>query len=240
MVGVNPDIVNQNTITANATAADIAINFAKAQIGKPYVYGATGPNSYDCSGLVQAAYAAGGIALPRTTYQMLGVGLSITTSNDLQPGDLVFPDAGHVQLYVGPQTIIEAATTGTNVREVKMWGFMTGRRVAEPSGQSTTDIITGAAQSLATSSYQAMISGAEATIPGLSEVITLGTGLKKISDPALWKRIGLGALGGFMVIAGFGIVGRKPIGKAAVAYATDGMSLAASKKGSTPIGTTPD
>jgi cell wall-associated NlpC family hydrolase len=113
--------------------ADIALQYALAQIGKPYCWGGTGPNCFDCSGLVMMAYQTAGVVLPRTTYQQVGQGQPIA-NGDLAPGDLVFPDPGHVQLYVGANTIVEAATSGTPVRTVAMWGFWQGRRVTAPGG----------------------------------------------------------------------------------------------------------
>jgi cell wall-associated NlpC family hydrolase len=121
------DIVNDIPAPAGDKAA-VAIAFARAQIGKPYVFGATGPNSYDCSGLIQAAYKAAGVGLPRTTYQQILIGKNISQS-DLIPGDLIFPDAGHVQLYSGNGNIIEAPESGQNVKERKIWGFWRARRV---------------------------------------------------------------------------------------------------------------
>lgn len=112
-------------------AADSAIAFARAQVGKPYQWGATGPSSFDCSGLVQAAFQAAGINLPRTTYDQVNVGTPVGQA-DLAPGDLVFPDPGHVQIYLGNGYVIEAPHTGANVRIIKMWGFWQGRRVTAP------------------------------------------------------------------------------------------------------------
>lgn len=66
------------------------ITFALAQLGKPYVYGATGPNAWDCSGLVQGAYARIGVRLPRTTFDQVNVGSPVYSINQLQPGDLLF------------------------------------------------------------------------------------------------------------------------------------------------------
>ncbi|MEY9845637.1 NlpC/P60 family protein [Streptacidiphilus sp. MAP5-3] len=102
-------------IPASGRAA-AAVAFARAQLGKPYVWGATGPNSYDCSGLVQAAWAAAGVALPRTTYEQIDTGTRIPVS-DLQPGDLVFYYSGvsHVGMYVGGGEIIHAPHPGAAV-----------------------------------------------------------------------------------------------------------------------------
>lgn len=104
------------------------IAFAEAQVGKPYVFGASGPDSYDCSGLVMAAYKTIGVNLPHFTGAMIVLGSSVPKA-DLQPGDLVFPDYHHVQLYVGDGNICEAPETGIPVRVVPMWGFYTARRV---------------------------------------------------------------------------------------------------------------
>jgi cell wall-associated NlpC family hydrolase len=116
----------------------VAIAFARAQLGKPYVWGGTGPNSYDCSGLVQAAYRAAGVSLPRTTQQMIFSGQNVAKS-DLRPGDLVFPDPGHVAIYTGGGTFIEAPHSGLMVREVPMWGFWRARRVVTLSTPATRD-----------------------------------------------------------------------------------------------------
>lgn len=117
-----------HTAAATSGAAGTAIAFARAQIGKPYKWGATGPDSWDCSGLVQAAWRAGGVNLTRTTATMQFQGAKVLKA-DLQPGDLVFPDLHHVQLYTGDGRVVEAPETGKNVREVAMWGFTTARRV---------------------------------------------------------------------------------------------------------------
>jgi cell wall-associated NlpC family hydrolase len=92
-----------------------AIAYAKQQLGKPYRWGDTGHPGFDCSGLVMKAWQAGGVYLPRTTYQMARVGTRLGRWQ-LQPGDLVFSNNfGHVQLYLGDGRIIEAARPGTVV-----------------------------------------------------------------------------------------------------------------------------
>ncbi|WP_328915611.1 MULTISPECIES: C40 family peptidase [unclassified Streptomyces] len=102
---------------ANSSVADQAIAFARNQLGKPYVWGATGPDSFDCSGLTQAAYKAAGIELPRTTYDQVDVGTRVSES-DLRPGDLIFfySDVSHVGLYIGDGQMIHAPHTGTVVK----------------------------------------------------------------------------------------------------------------------------
>ncbi len=108
--------------------ASVAIAYARAQIGKWYQFGATGPDTFDCSGLTVKAYEAAGVKIGRTTYQQIFNGRSVSKS-ELRPGDLVFPDPDHVSLYVGGGTVIEAPHTGAQVREVPMWGFWAARRV---------------------------------------------------------------------------------------------------------------
>ena len=98
-----------------SNAVTTAIAFAKAQIGKPYQWGAAGPDAYDCSGLVYAAYAAAGIHIARTTYQWQQDGPVIPLSQ-IQPGDLLFSagsdgtptNPGHVVMYLGNGQVIQA------------------------------------------------------------------------------------------------------------------------------------
>ncbi|MFC9113236.1 NlpC/P60 family protein [Streptomyces sp. NPDC057092] len=105
-----------------ATKAEKALAFARAQIGKPYVWGATGPGSYDCSGLTQAAWKAAGVSLPRTTYDQVNAGTTVPVSQ-AQPGDLVFfyDDVTHVGLYIGNGMMIHAPKPGTYVREESIY-----------------------------------------------------------------------------------------------------------------------
>ncbi|MFI8302437.1 NlpC/P60 family protein [Streptomyces sp. NPDC085927] len=106
------------TDSSYTAKAEKALAFARAQIGKPYVWGATGPGSYDCSGLTQGAWKAAGVSLPRTTYDQVEAGTTIAVSQ-AQPGDLVFfyDDITHVGIYVGNGMMIHAPKPGTYVRE---------------------------------------------------------------------------------------------------------------------------
>jgi cell wall-associated NlpC family hydrolase len=125
---------------ASSHAATTAIGFARAQLGKPYQWGAVGPASYDCSGLVQAAYAAAGIHLARTTYQWQQDGPVIPLSQ-IQPGDLLFSagsdgtraNPGHVVLYLGHGQVIQAPHTGTDVQidPVNLAGVVVATRPVE-------------------------------------------------------------------------------------------------------------
>jgi hypothetical protein len=110
-----------------------AVQFALAQQGKPYVFGAAGPNSYDCSGLTMRAFQKVGINMPHSTFEQIRFGTAVSRVN-LQRGDLVFPDPGHVQIYLGNDMVVEAPHTGANVRVVKVWGFYAARRLGTASG----------------------------------------------------------------------------------------------------------
>ena len=103
-----------------STQAEQAVAFAYAQLGKPYQWGATGPDSYDCSGLAQAAWAAAGVAIPRDTYEQWAA-LPHIASSAIQPGDLLYYDGvGHVAIYVGDGYIIDAPQTGMDVEKIPM------------------------------------------------------------------------------------------------------------------------
>jgi cell wall-associated NlpC family hydrolase len=106
-----------------STQAEKAVAFAYEQLGKPYVWGATGPDSFDCSGLAQAAWSSAGVAIPRTTYEQWAALPHISTSA-LEPGDLLYFDGvGHVAIYVGNNEIIDAPQTGRDVEKIPLAGW---------------------------------------------------------------------------------------------------------------------
>lgn len=110
------------TVPANTSQAAQVIAFARAQIGKPYVWGATGPDSYDCSGLTQAAYRSAGVTLPRVTTDQVNAGTTVSLA-DAQPGDLIFfySDVSHVGIYIGDGMMIHAPKPGAYVREESIY-----------------------------------------------------------------------------------------------------------------------
>ncbi|MHA3704501.1 C40 family peptidase [Jatrophihabitans sp. YIM 134969] len=105
------------SVHAGSAAAQIAIDFALAQRGKPYVYATSGPNSYDCSGLTAAAYAAAGVSLPHQSAEQYNYGTHVPLS-EMQPGDLVFfySPISHVAIYLGNGLIVHAPTSGDVVK----------------------------------------------------------------------------------------------------------------------------
>ena len=119
-IGANGSSAPQQYAGTTSTQGGKAVAFAYAQLGKPYQWGATGPGSYDCSGLAQAAWAAAGVSIPRTTYAQWAALPHIATSA-IQPGDLLYYDGeGHVAMYVGGGYIIDAPQTGMNVQKLPM------------------------------------------------------------------------------------------------------------------------
>jgi cell wall-associated NlpC family hydrolase len=115
------------------------VAYTKLQLGKPYVYGAEGPNSFDCSGLTWFVYKHFGVTIPRgsTAQGTASYGIKITSQSKLLPGDLVFFHGsngviGHAALYIGKGQVIEAPYTGADVRtrdlsNMRNWSW--GRRV---------------------------------------------------------------------------------------------------------------
>lgn len=121
-----PSTTPQNPSSQGSKAEQI-ISLARQQLGKPYVYGATGPNSFDCSGLVQYVYRQAGVNLPRTAAQQSNQGYSVSMNN-LQPGDLLFwgnpGSAYHVGIYTGNGKTLFAPQPGQTVKEQPMSYWM--------------------------------------------------------------------------------------------------------------------
>src|SRR5215218_5684025 len=114
-------------------AAQIAVDTALSQQGKPYAWGGAGPRSYDCSGLVQYAYKAAGRALPHSSRIQSTIGVPVAKAN-LRPGDLVFfySPVSHVGIYIGHGQMVHASTYGQPVKVINidhMPGYNTARRV---------------------------------------------------------------------------------------------------------------
>jgi cell wall-associated NlpC family hydrolase len=117
----------------SSSAAQKAVSTALAQVGKPYVWGAAGPNSFDCSGLMQYSWSAAGVALPHSSSGQSTMGTPVSRSQ-LQPGDLVFfySPVSHVGMYIGNGQMVHAATSGQPVQVVSldsMPNYNSARRV---------------------------------------------------------------------------------------------------------------
>jgi len=120
-------------VVAPSGAAQVAVETALAQVGDPYVWGAGGPNAFDCSGLTQYAYSAAGVSLPHSSSSQSRMGSPVAVS-DLQPGDLLFyySPTSHVAMYVGNGKMVHASTSSKPVMVVdfnSMSGFTHARRI---------------------------------------------------------------------------------------------------------------
>ena len=121
--------LSKSVSVPSAGNAQAILNEAYAQLGKPYVYGATGSQNFDCSGFTQYVYEnAAGVDISRTTYSQINEGQAVS-QDQLQPGDLVFTHAGHVGIYVGNGQMIHAPQTGDVVKVGPVYSFYAGRRV---------------------------------------------------------------------------------------------------------------
>jgi cell wall-associated NlpC family hydrolase len=121
-IGASGSSAPQQYAGPTGTQADQAVAFVYSQLGCPYVYGGTGPchMGFDCSGLVQAAWAAAGVQLPRDTYEDWAALPHIPVAS-IEPGDLLIYDGeGHVAMYVGGGYIIDAPQTGLDVEKIPM------------------------------------------------------------------------------------------------------------------------
>jgi len=121
-------------IVADSAAAQTAVDTAMAQRGKPYVWAAAGPGSFDCSGLVLYAYKAAGISLPHSSLQQSRMGQAVSRS-DLRPGDLIFfySPVSHVGIYIGNGQMVHAPTSGDVVKVAgidAVGGITAMRRIA--------------------------------------------------------------------------------------------------------------
>lgn len=118
---------NTQTVQAASKSASqqraAVVKLVKKEIGKPYVWGATGPSAFDCSGLTSYVFKnAIGKVLPRTTYGQITIGKSVSLKN-LKPGDLLFWGNYHVAIYVGNGKYVHAPAPGQNVKEQTLASF---------------------------------------------------------------------------------------------------------------------
>jgi hypothetical protein len=154
--GNHPDVASEITLRESRPAA-VAIAFAHAQLGKPYIWGATGPDGFDCSGLTSTAWRSAGIAIPRTSEDQWAEGHRVAHP---VPGDLVFSywdvdsqaSPNHVQIYVGHGYVIGADTT--DVERVPLAGDA-GHIVGftDPDPRAVTDSVITARPSYTPASW---------------------------------------------------------------------------------------
>ncbi|MEU7746879.1 C40 family peptidase [Nonomuraea sp. NPDC049158] len=117
-------VAQQTAVARQKVKARTAVAVAKDQIGDPYSYGATGPGSFDCSGLVQYAWKKAGVKIPRVTNSQFARIKKKVSWKNLKPGDLLFfHGLGHVGMYVGNGKMVHSPRTGSTVRVEKLSGW---------------------------------------------------------------------------------------------------------------------
>jgi hypothetical protein len=208
--------------------AQDAINYASAQIGKPYVFGTNGPDTFDCSGLTQAAYAHANppVRLTHFTGTQVLEGVAVS-KNSLIPGDLIFPDPGHVQLYIGGGRVIEAPHAGALVQERSMYGVWQARRVARDGLMATgTTGVSPEEKALTLAGFD------------LGDLARVGSATKifdTLASLTFWKRGAYIILGGLFIFVGVTILAAYMIfraGRAAAPTVASGASIAGGVFGS--------
>jgi cell wall-associated NlpC family hydrolase len=147
--GPVPTLGGQPPLSA-PQAVTVAITYALSQVGKPYVWGATGPDTYDCSGLVQRSYSMAGVSLPRTSREQARVGTPVQLA-DLLPGDLLFwaynpadlSTVHHVAMYLGDGKIVQAPQPGEFVEVTSLWldGYAGAVRVATGPADTALPVV---------------------------------------------------------------------------------------------------
>lgn len=186
------------------------ISGLRAQLGKPYVWGATGPSSFDCSGLVQYVYGQNGIHLPRTSREQAKVGTSVPKGQQ-QPGDLLFsswdgaPGVDHVSVYIGGGQMITAPSSGQRVKVAPLnasyLNHVTNiQRVTGVTGTPTGAI--GGADTGGADPFSGVTGALSGIGKSLGEVSSLATAANKLALPQWWVRIVAGIAGMFLVVFG--------------------------------------
>ncbi|MEU6643101.1 C40 family peptidase [Saccharomonospora sp. NPDC046836] len=152
-IPLHPDTVDPTTLPVGYTLPRdsrqaAAVSFALAQLGKPYVWGAKGPDSYDCSGLMLASWAAAGVGIPAGTMNQVHAGHAVASLAHIQPGDLLFIPGSlgtpqvprHVGIYAGHGLIVNSydSSTGVILEPLSAWAdqIVSIRRVVTPSTPS--------------------------------------------------------------------------------------------------------
>lgn len=187
---------------------DRLLQLAREQLGDPYVYGATGPNSFDCSGLTQWLYKQVGISIPRTSQEQWRSGTAVSAA-DLQPGDLVFAagsdgtaaSPGHVALYIGNQQVIAAPHTGADVRIQSLQSLRpTGYRRYGGGGTGSSVVPADLTTPAGLLSWPGEVSGffSDAT-DSLSATADFA---RAFFQPSTYVRLGSGFFGALLLVAG--------------------------------------
>lgn len=165
-------------------ALDTFLGAASSAIGKPYVYGDEGPNTFDCSGLVLWAAAAAGVSVPRTSQQQQAWATPVTSP---RPGDLVFwgRPAYHVAIYVGDGKVIAAPQPGDHVKLQPLWGKPSSYgRIPQLAGAQALAPVTGLVGNAGSTAAE-LLGGARYTV---LEGLGIATGVALVGF-GLWRAV---------------------------------------------------
>lgn len=212
------------------------VKTAATKLGKPYVFGAEGPNAFDCSGLMQWAYAQHGIKLPRVTGDQVKVGQAVA-KGQWQPGDLIFSSwdgkpHSHVGMYAGDNRIIVAPSTGKNVQYTTLGPTYMGkidavRRVpgvtgytGQPAGNGGSDPQGGGGLIPGLPDPGDLVGAVRAGAGALGGIANSAAKAGALADklmwlalPTTWTRIIAGVLGAAFLFIGIGLLGREALRK---------------------------
>lgn len=218
--------------TPPGTTGAMLVAKAETRIGDPYVYGATGPNTFDCSGLMQWVYGLAGLKIPRTSEAQYAAGTPITR-DQLQQGDLVFSAGsdgtsshpGHVGMYAGTKdgtpVVIEAPHTGSSVRYTSLSAFdATGYRRMRGLTAGATNAgwdVPIPGLPIGTGDLGSIAGGIEDAAGGLlsipkevtgffskatDDLVATGKFFWAFTQPSTWVRVGAGYVGSIFLLAG--------------------------------------
>lgn len=195
----------QKLLGTSATTTE-ALQFMVSQVGKPYIWGGTGPRGYDCTGLAVAGFRHAGINVSRfttATLRFMGYGIS---ASEVLPGDAIMPISSHVFWYIGDGKVVEAAHTGTDIR-VRSWSpnnpgkVYAIRRIAVPGSAINVsgDIVGGAPLDSLT-----QMGSPENALFKLAE--PLATLSEALTDKYFWMRVGMFMGGVVMMFIALGML----------------------------------
>lgn len=183
------------------------VQAALSKLGAVYVWGATGPDVFDCSGLTQWAAKAAGYNISRTTYTQVNDGTPVV--GDPQRGDLVFPSTGHVGIALGGDQMVHAPETGDVVKISKYWTKPYAiRRLGPNTGNPGEVSSSGNYGASSAVDVNNIIGGSDSRIGKVFEVIKgFAAFATALGNGNLWKRVSMAILGGLLLLFGIGFLG---------------------------------
>lgn len=199
-------------ISPNGTTGNDVVDAALDYQGTPYVLGGESKSGIDCSGLVQAAFGALGVAVPRLVHEQETVGQKVDSLKDAKPGDLIVLNGGdHIAIYMGNDTVIHAPYPGRTVSVQKAWftdqDITTIRRIVPATGDDPTTSAAGALSSAGTTSSSGL---SAATIQQATAMLTTygsDVGLYSASGSSSGSDSSSGGTSLSSLLASFGLTG---------------------------------